>query len=106
MTRPAAIVEVQPTKIATFTAVQYDTMFSQEGNAALAWMAERFGWELKGETTVYRGGKKFPALLLVGKNKHRYKVTDGDWVIALGSNGSLRVVSDKQYRQDYKKVER
>lgn len=85
-------------------AVQYDAMFSPDENAGLMWMAERFGWKVGGEAVLYRGGKKYPALLLIGKNKHRYKIRSSDWVIALGSNGSLRVVTDRQYREDYREV--
>lgn len=93
--RPPSIKRVTPTNIAAFLALRW------EDNAAcnddLEWMVAEFGWRHGGVSSTGR-------LVLFGRAGKRYVVKPGEWIIALGANGSLRVVSDRQYRNDYREV--
>lgn len=98
MSRPPEIVSIQPTAIATFSALRW---VGDPDDEALAWMAEQYGWKITG----MRDTRKGRALVVIGKNSKRYTIGNGEWVIALGSNGSMTVISDRQYRQNYREVE-
>ena len=64
-------------------------------------MAERYGWKILGMRDSIRKGR---ALLIVGKNHKRYLVSHGDYIIALGANGSLRVATLKEFDRDYREA--
>lgn len=98
---PKGIKSVRPKNIAHFRAVRWN---GSEDDAAVKWLADQYGWKVTGVGSVFRHSKPIPALTLIGRNKHRYKVVSGYWIIALGSNGSLRVVSERQYRNDYEEI--
>lgn len=92
MSRPEGVKMVRPVGIVSFEATRWT---STEAGEAIDWMAARFGW---------RVGHVGTELRIHGRNGKRYPVKEGNWVIALGTNGSIRVCSDKQYRQDYREV--
>lgn len=95
--KPDYIIDVQPTNISTFSAFKW---IGDPDDEALLWMAERFGWVLGGLTDTRRGR----ALVIKSRSKKRYTIQNGEWIIALGASGSLRVVSDRQYNEDYREV--
>jgi hypothetical protein len=43
-------------------------------------------------------------LVILGKNHKRYLVAHGEYVVALGANGSLRVATFKEFERDYRRV--
>lgn len=90
------LIDVQPKAIATYTALCW---IGDEQDPALLWMAERYNWLLSGMRDSVRKGR---CLVIVGKNKKRYLVGHGDYIIALGANGSLRVATRREFEQDYK----
>lgn len=92
---------VQPTNIATFAATQWQ---GEDADPCLEWMANEFGWTLKGVRTSTIRGKEVPHLFIIGRSKKQYRVHPGEWVVALGASGSIRVCSDTQFQQDYKEV--
>lgn len=98
MSRPEGLVEVQPKAIATYTALCW---IGDEEDPALIWMAERFNWQIAGMRDSIRKGR---CLMIIGRNMKRYLVSNGEYVIALGANGSLRVCSRKEYEKDYREV--
>lgn len=95
MTRPEGVKVVVPVNTAEFHARQWDC--TDAGFMDIDWMANQFGWVLRiaNDPTV---------LHINGRNRKKYTVKQTDWVIALGANGSIRVCSDRQYRQDYREA--
>lgn len=67
-------------------------------------MADQFGWKVGRSDLFRRTDGEAVGLVLYGRNGRRYTVKDGEWVIALGSNGSLRVTSDRQFKIEYKEI--
>ncbi len=98
MTRPVEIFDVQPKAISTFAALCW---LGDEQDEALIWMAERFGWKINGVRNSVRKGL---ALEIIGKNHKRYLIKSGEYVVALGANGSLRVCTAKEFQTDYRKA--
>lgn len=101
---PAAVVAVQPINTATFYAVRWQDNDDGRSAAAIHWMADEFGWKVHGVMSVAIRGRMRRALLIVGRNRKQYRALHGDWIIALGANGSIRICSDKQYKIDYKEI--
>lgn len=100
--RPANVRPVQPVNTATFYACLWNG--HARSTSDIRWMAEEFGWKVNGEITKQVRGRNQRALLITARNRKQYTLLVGDWVIALGANGSIRVCSDKQFRQDYKEA--
>ena len=98
MTRPDGVVDVQPKTVATYTAMCW---IGDAADPALLWMAERYGWKILGMSHSPNKGSR---LILVGKNNKRYYVRYGDYIIALGANGSLRVATPKEFDRDYREA--
>jgi hypothetical protein len=98
MTRPDGIISVEPKAVATYTAMCW---IGDDKDPALLWMAERYGWKIAGMRDSLRKGR---ALMIVGKNNKRYLVAHGDYIIALGANGSLRVATVKEFDSDYREA--
>lgn len=97
MTRPDGVRIVVPTNVSQFHAARWFNI--EYDSAAVKWMADQFGWRISNSV-----GNEPNTLAIYGRNGKRYKVKPGEWVIALGTNGSIRVCSDKQYRQDYREA--
>ena len=97
MTRPDGIISIEPKAVATYTAMCW---IGDEKDPALVWMAERYGWKIDGMKASARGR----CLIIVGKNNKRYRVSHGDYIIALGANGSLRVATVKEFDRDYREA--
>lgn len=98
MTRPDGIVEIQPKAVATYTAMCW---IGDEKDPALVWMAERYNWRIDGMRDSIRKGR---CLMITGKNNKRYLVAHGEYIIALGANGSLRVATVKEFDRDYREA--
>lgn len=92
------LIEVQPKAVATFTALRW---IGDEEDPTLLWMMERFGWKSLGMKDTIRKGR---VLMLQGKNLKRYPVAFGDYVIALGAGGSMRVASQREFDKDYRVI--
>lgn len=99
----SVIKTVTPTNVAEFLALRWEE--SEEAKASLLGMAARYGWTLVAEPAIQRRGKRHRGITILGRNRKRYTIISGEWIIALGANGSIRVCSDKKYRQDYREVE-
>lgn len=95
-----AVKTVQPVNISTFYALRWHG--EEKDGEALEWMAGQYGWIIMPSSPFARDDS---SLRLIGRNRKRYSVKPGEWIIALGPNGSLRVCSDKQYKTDYKETE-
>lgn len=93
---PEGIIQVRPIKIAEFHAVRWIGDFD---DPAVIWLATRFGWKLE------RSTRKRAALSIRGRNLKRYDVRSGDWIIALGTNGSVAIMSDQVFHRTYREVE-
>lgn len=97
------IIEVVPVKVATFKAVRW---YGDDENTIplVETLAEQYGWKVNGVLPVTVRGRRRYALTVTGRNRKQYRALKGDWIIALGQNGSIRICSDKQFRQDYKET--
>lgn len=93
--KPAEIVEVVPRNVAKFHAVYWN---GDPEDAGLAWMVQQFGWR-KGSCFTKDG--KASAITIYGRHGKRYVVQRGWWVVALGANGSLRVLTNRDFVRDY-----
>lgn len=91
---PDGLVLVQPRRIAKFHAVR---LIDNTSISPINWMARQFGWKV-----VER--EDLDVLIIHGRNHKRYVVKYGEWVVALGTNGSLRVCTDRLFRNDYKET--
>lgn len=90
---------VVPVNTAEFVAVRWLADGFGKSDGAIAWMGERYGWTVRFEHKSHED-----LLFIYGRNRKKYTVRKGDWVIALGTNGSLRVCSDRQFKQDYREA--
>lgn len=92
---PAGVARVVPANVAPFTALQW----LPDGRAldSLIWMGDQFGWSV----SLLSSGQAY----INARHTKKYRVRPGQWVIAVGTNGSLRVCTDREYRRDYKEVE-
>lgn len=91
--KPDGVVEVVPRNVAEFNAAQWD---GTADDPAMQWMADRFGWTLK-----YLSDR----LVIIGRHRKRTEVHPSYWVVALGVNGSVRVVTERVFARDYREVE-
>jgi hypothetical protein len=94
MTRPETVRVVTPVNVAEFHAVQWDG----DPFPGIIWLADRFGWRFR----KHAGHPN--TLVIYGRNGKRYTVPPGEWVIALGTNGSIRVCTDREFRKDYREA--
>lgn len=92
--KPEGLIRVVPINVAEFHAAQWD---GEADDPAMAWMADQFGWSLK-----YLSDR----LMITGRHRKRVEVKPGHWVVALGVNGSLRVVTDRGFKRDYREAEK
>lgn len=97
--KPDKVLRVVPAKIAVFHAVRWD---GKEPGEELRWMADEFGWRIKGVFPAMIRGRERDSLLIVGRSRKQYRALPGDWIVALGANGSIRVCSDSTFREDYR----
>lgn len=91
--RPEGIRLVAPVNVAEFHATKWN---GEDDTPALEWLADRFGWTLKPLE-----GK----IIITGRHHKRVPLTPGNWVVALGANGSVRVVSERVFRRDYRELD-
>lgn len=85
---------IVPVKTAEFRAARWDG--TDEARQNIDWLASEYGWQWR---SLANGG-----LMIHGRNRKRYAVEQGRWVIALGTNGSIRICTDRKYREDYREV--
>lgn len=97
--RPEEVLLVRPVNVATFHATRWT---GDDPDTDVAWMAEQFGWKVNG--VFSRTTATSPYLLITGRNRTQYRVKMGEWIIALGTNGSLRIVTDRQFKRDYREA--
>ena len=90
--RPEGVVEIVPRNVAQFHATRWE---GEENSPDLAWMADQFGWTVK-----YLSGRA----IITGRHRKRVEVRPNSWVIALGVNGSVRIVNDRVFARDYEEV--
>lgn len=92
---PSGVCKVRPVNTVDFHATQWNGLAITD----IEWMAATFGWKFK-------YGVEDPTTLVInGRNGRRYSVRPGQWVVALGTNGSLRVCSDRTFQRDYRKAD-
>ena len=90
--KPEGVVEVVPRNVAQFHAAKWT---GEANDPAIQWLADQFGWGIRYTPSV---------VVITGRHKKQYKVSEGMWVVALGTNGSLRVINEKTYQRDYQEV--
>lgn len=96
---------IVPKNVATFNAVRLTDDEAEESEPLVRQVAEQAGARVQGWVYTRRKGMAVPVLRIIGKNRKNYDLAFGDWLIVLGTNGSIRTCTDKQYRQDYKEIE-
>lgn len=96
----SGIITVQPRVIAEYRAAQWDG--NPSGTETVKALVTSVGASVSGKTSVTRRGKTVSALLVLGRNNRRYKIAEGEWIVALGNNGVLRTLTPTQFKHDYR----
>lgn len=92
------IVTVRPRNVALFKAACWR---SDKDDTAVRELVEQAGWAVESlEFSLGTGS----TLRLVRQLRSPIRVRDGDWLVMLGTSGSLRVMSDKQFKYTYEAV--
>lgn len=91
--KPEGVTEVAPRSVAQFHAAKWT---GDADDSAIQWLADQFGWGIRYTPS---------ALVITGRHRKQHKVSKGMWVVALGVNGSLRVINEKTYQRDYQEVQ-
>lgn len=94
------IIEVVPAKTATFQAIRWDGEY-HPGHAVFL-LAEQHGWRVNGIFPATVRGQRRSTLVITNRRKKQYRALKGDWIIALGPSGAMRVCSDHAFQQDYR----
>jgi hypothetical protein len=99
---PSEVWKVEPTNVSEFYATRWTGYADDE---AINWLADRFNWKVTGEVNVTRFGRRTPGLIFYHRGK-RHAVALGEWIVVVSSSGAVRIVTDKQFHDSYRKVER
>lgn len=101
----SAIKTIMPKNVATFQAVRLTDDEAEETEPLVREVAEQAGARVQGWVYTRRKGASTLVLRIIGRNRKTYDLAYGDWLIVLGTNGSIRACTNKQYKTDYKEVE-
>lgn len=103
---PKGVGVYRPRRMAEYTATCW---LGPEVGADIEYMAKRFGWRVLGvnETPSKVGGNTRISMRILGRSRKVYVVRPGDWVIALGANGSIRVESSaEKFYETYERADK
>lgn len=94
----STVVQVTPKNTAVFTAIRLE---SNDSVPDIETMLADVGGRIQGWTLTQRRGKQVEVLRVFSRSRHKYDLAVGDWLVFLGTNGSLRVCTDREFNTLY-----
>lgn len=99
----SAVIDVMPKNVATFKAIR---MEGDESVEEITRLAENLRAKVDGWVLTRRKGQPVEVFRLTAANRRKYDLAVGDWLVFLGTNGSLRVCTDREFKMYYTPTER
>lgn len=94
---PERVVNVKPKNIATFRAVRW---MGNPSDLALLWLCQQYGWTQSTVTESPHGR----GIRITARNRKSLLLREGHWIVALGTGGAFRTISDRSFHREYEET--